>query len=58
MGLVQSDNSYENGKKVWQALQEQMEEGRGFLSAIAASLLNFIGKYRSAGWFSSIGPPE
>ncbi len=45
MGLVQSDNSYETGKNVWKALQEQMEEGRGFLTAVSVSFLKFIKKY-------------
>ena len=45
MNADQTNNPYQNGKKVWQALLNQMEEGRGFLSGMFTSFKNFLKKY-------------
>ncbi len=45
MNSDQTNNSYNTGRKVWEALLSQMEEGRGFLAGMFSSFRDFLKKY-------------
>lgn len=45
MDSKQLDNSRKSGEKVWNAIQNQVAEGGGFISAMFGSFKNFVKKY-------------